>query len=115
MEEYRFWTLAHAGGFVIKLFLGLALFVFANYALKKILQYVQKRFHNKQGGWKDKLEHIVYLPLHAIFWVLGSAYVLGILANQLGFPAGWDYLRPIRSTLVVLCVSWLCLRWKKRR
>lgn len=90
--------------------LGIFLIILANFALKRLLKYFQ-RFSFSQH-WKERIDHIFYLPLHVALWIFGVGYVLDILGGRFGFAALLKYLTPLRNAGIICCLGWLLIRWK---
>ncbi|MDR3623804.1 MAG: mechanosensitive ion channel family protein [Chlamydiales bacterium] len=81
-----------------------------------ILNLLFKKFiisssHQKKS-WQILLFHALYIPLILILWVFAGSIVLSTLICHIDkestFPV--DHLR---TFLIVFCVTWFLLRWKK--
>jgi len=98
---------------LVEIVVGIILFAFLNWGLKKGLKVSQERTFAKSHFWRERLMHIVYLPLHILLWILAIAYVLDILAHRfslISIPASFHALR---NACIILLFGWTLFRWKK--
>jgi MscS family membrane protein len=62
--------------------------------------------------WKEKIDHILYLPFQILLWILGAALALEVLGKRFGFSFFDEYIDGFRSSAFVLCVAWVLIRGK---
>lgn len=108
-----FWSFTNAGILFIQIFVGIIAVILANIFLKRLLKYIRRRFLADKTDWKERLDQIFYFPFHLILWIIGVAYVIDIAGSKLEFSAGWSYIKLLRNGLVVACLGWVLMRWKR--
>lgn len=97
---------------IVEIAVGLGLIICVNFAIKRLLKYIRRRFLAHPGHWKEQLDYIVYSPIRMILWILGATFVLDILGRYFGFTISWNYLKPGRDAVIALCLGWMVFRWK---
>jgi MscS family membrane protein len=101
------------GAWAIELLIAALIFLFANFGLKKVLKLLRRKFLRPAPDWREKLDQIFYRPLLMILWVLAVAYFLDVVGRWLHFPSTFSHLKPFRDALIICCLGWLFLKWKK--
>lgn len=101
------------GAWFLEILIGLFVFWLLNYAMKRLIRHFRRRALPKMHDWKEKLDEIIYLPLHVVIWVVAVVYVVDVISIRFDFPFLSDYLEPFRNAAIVGCLGWLLLRWKK--
>lgn len=95
-----------------EIIVGILALIALNYIFKRIVKHVRRRSLSVTHDWKEKIDHILFLPFQVLLWVLGSTLVMEILGSRLGFTFFENYINAFRSTGFVICVGWILLRWK---
>jgi MscS family membrane protein len=96
----------------VEILFGVLVLVAVNFLFKRIVRHVRHRSLSTSPDWKEKIDHILFLPFQILLWVLGAILVLQVLGNRFGFSFFENYLNAFRSTGFVLCSAWTLLRWK---
>ena len=103
-SEQNFW--------IFKILITFLLLIFFTLAFKFLLKAFEKRWERKRD-WRKNLDYIFLKPLQALLWVLGILYILSVISRQFKVEFLQDYLWGIKDTVLVFCIAWLVLRWKK--
>ena len=98
---------------ILEILIGVLLFMLADYGLKQGIKFFRRKLHFISYDWKERLDHIVYLPLHVLLWVIAVAFVIDVIALRFNFSTALEFIIPLRTVALILCISWLLLRWKK--
>jgi MscS family membrane protein len=97
----------------LEILIGLAVLVGINYLFKKVVKHVRQRSLSKALDWRERLNYILFLPVHILLWILGVILVLEVTARRFEFSFFDGYLSAFRATGVVCVLAWVLLRWKK--
>jgi len=97
---------------IMEIVIGILLFILANYGLKKGIKYLRRRLHFISHDWKDRLDQIIYLPLHFFLWVVAIIFVLDVIAHRFSLTAAQEFTTPVRAVALIICLTWIILRWK---
>lgn len=98
---------------VIEIVIGLLLLLAVTFFLKHIVRILKKKAVGKRADWRENLDKIVILPLNVALWAIGIAYVLDTVAVHLNLKIIPSYLNPLRNAILVVCLTWMILRWIK--
>lgn len=98
---------------IVEITLAMGILILINLTFKRFLKFVRCKFLSAAKDWRDKIDHIFYLPVLLMVWVIGLGFILDLLAQKFGYSAGLEYLKIFRNISLVVCVSWVLLRWKK--
>jgi MscS family membrane protein len=96
-----------------EILIGLLVLIAINYLLKKVIKHIRQRALSHVHNWKEKIDHIFLLPVSIMLWILGGILVVEVTGRRFEFSFFDGYLSTFRTTVVVLCISWVLLRWKK--
>lgn len=97
----------------VEILIGLCVLVGINFLFKKVVKHVRHRSLYKAHDWREKLDAILFLPIHILLWILGVILVLEVAARRFEFSFFDGYLNAFRATGVVCVLAWVLLRWKK--
>lgn len=97
---------------LIEAIAGICALIGIQYGIKKFILHCRKSSTSHPHDWREKLDHIAYLPLSILIWVVGAVYVVDIVGPRLGFSTAIVYLNTLRKAAVVACLAWLFFRWK---
>ncbi len=95
-----------------EIIIGIFVLIAVNYLFKRLVKHVRHRSLSIHPDWKEKIDHILYLPFQILLWVLGARLVIEVLGRRFDFSFFKSYIDPFRSTGFVICVAWIFLRWK---
>lgn len=98
---------------IVEIVIGIVALIAVNFLCKGIVQHIRQRSMSHSKDWKQRLDHIFFPPVQILLWILGLIFVLEITSSRYGFSPFENYLNAVRSTGIVVCLSWLLLRWKK--
>jgi len=98
---------------IIEIVVGIVSLIIVNYLFKRIVKHIRQKSISRVPDWKEKLDQIFFLPVQILLWILGSILVLEISGNRFGFSPFEEYLQAARGTAIVVCFTWIFLRWKK--
>lgn len=98
---------------IVEMIIGVAVLVLINYLFKKLVKHVKHRSLSTQESWREQLDHIFYLPVHILLWVLGGILIIEVWGRHFDFSFFGGYLSSFRTTAIVGCLSWALLRWNK--
>ncbi len=98
---------------LIEIAIGIVIIVSLSLILKKIVKTVKKRTSKKEGMWAKKVHKIIHMPLQIAIWGFGVAYIVDVFGTHFGFPGIARYVRPLKVAFIVVCFSWIGLRWIK--
>ncbi len=88
--------------------------IFIIYALFSLfIKKLSKKFPMKSANEKLGLVEILSGPSKILCCVLGAYYVFWILAEHLGMSQLATASKPFINAFIVICLSWISLRWKK--
>lgn len=96
----------------LEMIIGIVVLVVLNFLFKRIVRQVRTQALSSPLSWKERVEHILYLPFQVLMWVLGATLVVEILGRRFDFSFFEGYIDAFRSTGFVFCVSWALLRWQ---
>ena len=95
-----------------EIFLGVAVLIAVNFLFTKIVKHIRHKTLSTSSGWKEKIDYIFITPVRILLWLLGITLVVEVLAKRFGFSFFDNYFNAFRSSGVVLCFTWIFLRWK---
>lgn len=98
---------------IIKIGVICLILVAINYAIKYGLKYLSRRLKQTENSLKVNLEEIIYFPCHIALWLIGIAAIIEILGHQFNLFVAPVVLTHIRNALIVACLTWIMLRWKR--
>ncbi len=98
---------------IVEIVLGFTILLLVHFGLKILIRYFRKHFFSNFPDWWKKIDHIVELPLKFLLGILGFSYINDVVGHRFGFMAALNYVAPLRNTAIVICISWIFLRWKK--
>src|SRR3990172_3740491 len=98
---------------IIEIVVGIVSLIIFNYLFKQVVKYFRQKSISQVPDWRQKLDRIFFLPVQILLWILGGILVLEISGKRYGFSPFEDYLHSVRSTVIVVCFTWIFLRWKK--
>lgn len=96
-----------------EIIVGILVLIAVNYLFKRIVKHVRHRSLSISADWKEKIDHIFYLPFQILLWILGATLVIEVLGRRLGFSFFESYIDAFRSSGFVICLAWVLLRWKR--
>lgn len=77
-----------------------------------ILSFLARKILRKRKNlWWVEVGQIIYLPIQVALWGVGISLILDILSIHFGLTRMSLYVHHIALTFVVICISWLALRW----
>lgn len=98
---------------MLEIFLGLCSIL----AVHGIFSYYVKRASRKAEystlSWMQKIDGIILTPIKVVFLSLAAYYVLTILGDRFGLAGFAAAARPFISAILIACIGWTALRWKK--
>ena len=97
---------------IFEIVLGIAVLIAVNFVFVKIIKRIRHKSLSTTPGWKEKMDAIFVMPFHILLWLLGMTLVVEVLSSRFGFSFFNEYLNAFRTSGVVLCLSWVLLRWK---
>jgi MscS family membrane protein len=95
-----------------EIIVGILVLIAVNYLFKRLVKHVRHRSISLSADWKEKIDHILYLPFQILLWILGATLVIEILGRRLDFSFFESYIDAFRSSGFVVCAAWALLRWK---
>ncbi len=98
--------------YAVKIGLAIVGLIALNYLVKGVLKKIHHRSLSKECHWREKIHQIVHLPFFVALWIVGLSFVFNILKEHFGF-VHLPYIATERNSLLVVCGSWLLLRWVK--
>lgn len=113
MLESKFTPLLADRAWMLEIVVGIVFLVIASYLFKFFIKKVPRDQTDDSGHWKQKFEKIAYVPMKYIFWTVGIIYVLNGISLKFGLATGVIYLKSIRNAVIVVCLAWILMRWKK--
>lgn len=96
----------------MEIVIGLLTLLAINFVFKRVVKHLRHRSLSTNHDWREKIGEIAFLPVNLLLWVLGGTLVLEVLSQQFEFLFFNDYLDAFRTSLIVVCISWILLRWK---
>lgn len=97
------WLLELAGFFVLILIL--------NFFLPRLLARMKRE--EELPDWRLFLDGAILTPVRVLLWILFVAFLIDTSIRQFGLAERISSIAPLRNVLVILCVAWFLLRWKK--
>lgn len=97
----------------LEIVIGLVVLVAINFLFKKLVKHVRQRSLSNVYSWRERLDHIFFLPVHILLWILGGILVLEVTGRHFEFSFFDGYLSAFRATGVVCIIAWILLRWKQ--
>ncbi len=91
---------------------GISVLVGMNYLFKRIVKHVRQASISVCLDWKEKMDQILFLPVHVLLWILGCTLVVEVLGRRFDFSFFKNYIDAFRSTGFVICIAWALMRWK---
>jgi MscS family membrane protein len=110
-DFFNFFT--YKNMWILEIIAGIIVLFIIDLALGHIIKFLQKKNRAKENGWKMDLRYIFHMPIKFLLVFIGVFYVIDILANRFNFIEFMDYINPFRNAVIVICVTWFVLRWKK--
>ncbi|MBS0605038.1 MAG: mechanosensitive ion channel family protein [Verrucomicrobia bacterium] len=95
-----------------EIIVGILVLIAVNYIFKRIVKHVRHRSISLSPDWREKIDHILFLPFQILLWILGGTLVIEVLGRRFDFSFFESYIDAFRSTGFVICVAWVLLRWK---
>ncbi|MBI5889987.1 MAG: mechanosensitive ion channel family protein [Nitrosomonadales bacterium] len=93
----------------LRLLAVLAAAIAAHYLARRALQQAAKVAAHTDNIWDDSLIEAARKPLPVLIWLTGISFALHLLHRQTGEEL-LEYVAPLRSIGIVLCVSWFLLK-----
>jgi MscS family membrane protein len=100
-------------GWILEILLVILFLMVAQWGLQQFVKYLRRRILSTSQGWKEKIDLMIYPPLKAILWIIGTVYVLTIIALHFSWTAALPYLSALKNAAIVFCLAWFFLRWIK--
>jgi len=97
---------------IFEIIISILVLILMNIVLKRGVKYLRRKFLSQTQDWKEKLDQIVYFPLHVFLWVLGVSFALDVIGQRFGFFKGLEHIEPFRNIALITCLTWIILRWK---
>lgn len=98
---------------VIEIVVGLLILLAVTFFLRHIVRILKRKKAGKRTDLRENLDKIIFLPLNVGLWTIGIVYVLDTLAVHLNLKIIPNYLNPLRNALLIVCLTWMVLRWIK--
>ena len=98
---------------LMEIIVGLLALVVINFVFRKVVKHLRHRSLSMPHSWQGKMGEVMFLPVTLLLWMLGIVLVVEVLSTRFGFLFFDEYLDAFRVSVVVGCLSWLLLRWKK--
>lgn len=73
-----------------------------------ILRKISTHFRNRSS-----LPRVIHSPVQIAIWGTALGYIITIISNHFNAMAISAIIRPLRLTFIVVCISWLAVRWVK--
>ena len=96
----------------MEIVIGLLTLIAINFIFKKLVKHIRQRSLSTSHGWKGAIGEITFLPITILLWVLGGTLVLQVLSKRFAFLFFDDYLDAFRTSCIIVCISWVLLRWR---
>lgn len=93
----------------IRLLLVFAATLTAHYLARRGLQHAEKLATRTDNVWDDSLIAAARKPLPVLIWVGGISFALHLLHRQTDEQL-LEYVAPLRSIAIVICISWFLLK-----
>lgn len=113
MEDVLMQMCAKDRSWFFEMIIGLVILIVVNILFRYLLKQFRQRSISLSRDWKEKIDEIFSFPFHVLIWILGVTFVAEVLGKRFNFYLFEAYLNQFRSTGVVVCLSWMFLRWKK--
>lgn len=97
----------------IEIVIGLLLLLALTFILKHIVRVLKRKSAGKRTSFRENLDKIVFLPLNVALWMVGIVYALDNTALHFNLKTFPNYLNPLRNATLVICLTWMILRWIK--
>lgn len=98
---------------MLEISLGLGAILLIHWILSSFIKKAQGKARRSGSGWMQKVDSIVLTPLKILFLSVACYYVLTIVGQRFEMPRLAEAARPFISSIVIVCLSWIALRWKK--
>lgn len=95
---------------VIHLFIIVVATLLLNVAEKVFYGRFKKIADKSKTFWDDVIIEAIHRPLQWFIWVMGMSFALCIVRNNSASPELFDFINPLRKTLVILLLWWFVLR-----
>jgi MscS family membrane protein len=106
-------NLAAEHAWVFEILAGTLGLIFLHACFKHLIKVVRQRALVKGSDWRQQLDHILLFPTQILFLVVGFYFIMNVLATRFGFQTSAEILKPFRDSSIILCLSWIALRWKR--
>ncbi len=97
---------------LMEIVIGLLTLIAINFVFKKLVKHVRHRSLSTRQDWREKIGEITFLPITILLWILGGTLVLQVLSKRFGLLFFDDYLDAFRTSCIIVCISWVILRWR---
>ena len=99
---------------VVQTFVVVLVTAFANYALRRLLNRLQRRLEAAtRTPWDDAVVDALRLPLNVLVWLLGIAFAAQLVERATQAPI-FEAVGPLRSLGVVATLTWFLIRLVRR-
>lgn len=112
MHDVASGVIAKSDLWFMELIVGLSVLVVLNYVFKRVVKHVRHRSLSTANSWREKLDYIVFVPVHALLWILGGILILEVLGRHFEVSLLRGYLNSLRATAIIACLVWVLLRWQ---
>lgn len=97
---------------IVEIAVVLALLLTFNFLLKGFLIRSKRKAHLAENDWFIHLESIMLRPVQAILWICFISFVVNLLLREFRLEGNLSFIPLLRDAGIIICLSWLVLRWK---
>ncbi len=100
----------NGNGWIIQVALVIGITAILSFAIAWTIKNIITRLQKTKKHWDKIVLKSLNLPLQALIWVLGIAYVGDIIRQATGYTAIFQFIKPFREIGVVAALVWLAIR-----
>lgn len=98
---------------MLEIFLGLGAILIVHWLVSSFVKKAHIKARISGAGWMQKIDSIVLTPVKVLFLAIAGYYILTTIGQRFGMPRLAEASKPFISAIVIVCLAWIALRWKK--
>jgi MscS family membrane protein len=99
-------------GWFWEIFAIAGILILFNFVFKKLLLFLQKRFHAKGEALKESFVSSLFIPLTCFIWFLVTVEVIDFISLQVNGKMIISFKSLMLEIAIILSITWFLLKWK---
>ncbi len=112
MQSFEWNQILSAHPYLIEIAIVSVLVLVSNFVFKRFLKRAKAKSDSEEKRRWIFLDAVILRPIQAILWIVFIFFLLQLPIKIFKLEGSFAFIPILRDAGIIICIGWLCLRWK---